>query len=80
MFYVHGYTLDEVCVVCMCCLRVLCTVIYIQPSWQSYTGDAAPRVVNMHGVRVVYMHEEGGWIQHQSSLFLISLKQPQSPM
>ena len=28
-------------------------------SWQSYTGEAAPRVVNMHGVRVVYMYEEG---------------------
>ena len=26
---------------------------------QSCTGDAVPRVVNMHGVRVVYMYEEG---------------------
>ena len=60
MFCVRGYTLDVVCVVCMCCSRVLYTVIYIQPSWQSCTGDAAPRVVfNMHGVRVVYMYEEG---------------------
>ena len=28
-------------------------------SWQSCTGDAAPRVVDMHGVRVVYMYKEG---------------------
>ena len=56
MFCVRGYTLDVVCVVCLCSSH---TVIYIQPSWQSCTGDAAPRVVNMHGVRVVYMYEEG---------------------
>ena len=31
----------------------------MKASWQSCTGDAAPRVVNMHGVRVVYMYEEG---------------------
>ena len=59
MFCVCGYTLDVVWVVCMCCSRILYTVIFIQPSWQLCTGDAAPRVVNMHGVRVVYMYEEG---------------------
>ena len=31
----------------------------MKSSWQSCTGDAAPRIVNMHGVRVVYMYEEG---------------------
>ena len=59
MLCVRGYTLDVVWVVCMGCSRVLYTVIFIQPSWQLCTGDAAPRVVNMHGVRVVYMYEEG---------------------
>ena len=29
MFCVRGYTLDVVCVVCMCCSQVLYTVIYI---------------------------------------------------
>ena len=28
-------------------------------SWQSCTGDATPIFVIMHGVRVVYMYEEG---------------------
>ena len=51
-------------VLSVCPVRECCTLIYIQSSWQSYTGEAAPRVVNMHGVRVVYMHEERGWIQH----------------
>ena len=53
----------------VCAVRECCTLLYIQPSWQSCTGDGAPRVVKMHGIRVVYMYEEGGWIQHQSSLF-----------
>ena len=52
MFYVHGYTLDVVCVVCICCSRVLYTVIYIQPSWQSCTSEAAPRAWRKGGVHV----------------------------
>ena len=40
-------------------LRVLYNFVYMKISWQSCTGDAAPRVVNMHGVRVVYRYEEG---------------------
>ena len=45
----------------VCAIRECCTLLYIQPSWQSCTGDGAPRIVNMHGIRVVYMYEEGGW-------------------
>ena len=36
-----------------------CMLDFFMSSWQSCTGDAVPRVVNMHGVRVVYMYEEG---------------------
>ena len=45
----------SVCDFCECCT-------YMKASWQSCTGDTAPRVVNMHGGRVVYMYEEGGLI------------------
>ena len=44
---------------CGWCCRYALYVGFINSSWQSCTGDAAPRVVNMHGVRVVYMYEEG---------------------
>ena len=36
----------------------LYAAVYIT-SWQSCIGDAAPIFVIMHGVRVVYMNEEG---------------------
>ena len=44
---------------CGWCCQYALYVGFIKSSWQSCTGDAAPRVVNMHGVRVVYMYEEG---------------------
>ena len=57
----------------------------MKSSWQSCTGDAAPRVVNMHGVRVVYMYEEGAHtervhahthVQHTHALHIYTLTQP----
>ena len=59
----------SVCI-CVCVCVCLCVCVCVCVCWQYCTGDAAPRVVNMHGVRVVlhvqggrvvYMYEEGGW-------------------
>ena len=48
-------------VVC-CCLH---------SSWQSCTDDAAPRVVDMHGVRVVYMYKEGVYPAYSSKILML---------
>ena len=45
---------------CGCCCQYALYVGCFMSSWQSCAGNAAQRVVNMHGVRVVYMYEEGG--------------------
>ena len=36
-------------------------MLLLTSSWQSCTGNAAPRVVKMHGVMVVYMYKMGGF-------------------
>ena len=48
-----------------------------QPSWQSCTGDAAPRVVNMHGIRGG-VHVRGG--SPTVVLNMILLSTPTKPL